>query len=69
MGGAVVDGAAGGEGQARVQPVLLDQPAGAVLEALAARAREPRRGVGGTRRGVGSTGRGTRKRRREEVND
>ena len=37
VGGAVVDGAAGGEGQAGLQPVLLDQPAGAVLQTLAAR--------------------------------
>lgn len=31
----VVDGAAGGEGQARLQPVLLDEPPGAVLQPLA----------------------------------
>lgn len=38
--GAVVDGAAGGEGQAGPQPVLLDEPAGAVLQPLAVRSRE-----------------------------
>lgn len=37
VGGAVVDGAASGEGQARLQSVLFDQPPGAVLQLLTAR--------------------------------
>ena len=37
VGSAVVDGAAGGEGQACLQPVLSDELPGAVLEPLAAR--------------------------------
>lgn len=36
----VVDGAAGGEGQARLQPVLLDEPPGAVLQPLAGSQRQ-----------------------------
>lgn len=35
VGSTVVQGAAGGEGQAGVQPVLLDQLTGAVLQPLA----------------------------------
>lgn len=43
MGSTVVDGAAGGEGQAGLEPILLDEPAGAVLQLLTAENRQERR--------------------------
>lgn len=36
VGSAVVDGAAGGKGQAGLEPVLFDEPPGAVLQLLTA---------------------------------
>lgn len=39
VGSTVVDGAAGGEGQAGLEPVLVDEPPGAVLQLLTAEVR------------------------------
>lgn len=44
VGRAVVDGAAGGKGQAGLQPVLLDEPPGAVLQLLTAGGRQQQAG-------------------------
>lgn len=42
VGSTVVDGAAGGKGQAGLEPVLLDEPPGAVLQLLTAEKRQER---------------------------
>lgn len=45
VGSTVVDGAAGGEGQACLQPVFFDEPPGAVLQLLTARNRKQHKGT------------------------